>query len=60
MFVTNQPHARGDSEPIQHQNILSIPKLLAKGMPDECQIVLGWLLDTHRLLVRLTDDKFQA
>jgi hypothetical protein len=60
MFVTNQLHAGKDNEPIQHRNIISIPKLLIEGTPDKCQIVLGWLLNTHHLLVRLPDDKFWA
>jgi hypothetical protein len=60
MYVTSRPHAGADEEPITCRNILSIPKLLAEGTPDERQIVLGWLLDTHLLLVLLPPDKFRA
>ena len=40
--------------------ILSMLKLLAEGSPAEQQIVLGWLLDTSRLLVSLPSDKYSA
>jgi hypothetical protein len=60
MFVTNRPHAGSETEPIQRRNVLSLPKLQAEGTPDERQIVLGWLLDTYRLLVLLPQDKFTA
>ena len=59
MHVTSRPHA-GDDEPILRRDILSLPKLLAEGAPAEQQIVLGWLLDTRRLLVSLPDDKYSA
>ncbi len=39
---------------------MSTPKLLAEGGPSEVQIVLGWRIDTRRLLISLPDDKFQA
>jgi hypothetical protein len=60
MHVTSRPHAGAEEEPVPRRNILSIPKLLAEGIPDEQQIVLGWLLDTHLLSVSLPDDKFKA
>jgi hypothetical protein len=59
MFVTSRPHA-GDNEPILRRAILSMIKLLAEGSPAEVQIVLGWLLNTRRLLVALPEDKYQA
>jgi hypothetical protein len=59
MFITSRPHA-GDKEPILRRAILSLLKLLAEGAPAEIQIVLGWLMDTRRLLVALPDDKYQA
>jgi hypothetical protein len=59
MHVTSRPHA-GDDEPILRRAILSLPKLLAEGAPAEQQIVLGWLLDTRRLLVSLPEDKYSA
>jgi hypothetical protein len=59
MHVTSRPHA-GKDEPILRRDILSLPKLLAEGAPAEQQIVLGWLLDTRRLLVSLPEDKYLA
>ena len=60
MHVTSQPHTGDATKPIKRRNILSLPKLLAEGTPNERQIVLGWLLDTHLLLVILPADKFTA
>ena len=59
MHVTSRPHA-GILEPILRRVILSLTKLIAEGSPAEQQIVLGWLLDTRRLLVSLPDDKYSA
>jgi hypothetical protein len=59
MHVTSRPHA-GALEPILRRVILSLIKLQAEGSPAEQQIVLGWLLDTRRLLVSLPDDKYSA
>jgi hypothetical protein len=60
MFVTSRPHAGDKHEPIQRRAILLLEELLLEGAPAEIQIVLGWLLDTHRLLVALPDDKYNA
>jgi hypothetical protein len=61
MFITNHPHAGEDNKSIpQRRNILSLPKLLVEGTPDEHHIILGWLLDTHRLLVLLPKDMFKS
>ena len=40
--------------------ILSIPKLIAEGRPEEIQIVLGWRLNTRLLEISLPDDKYLA
>jgi hypothetical protein len=37
-----------------------LEKLVKEGTPKEVQIVLGWLLNTSRLLVALPQDKFEA
>jgi hypothetical protein len=42
------------------QNIVSLSKLKAEGTPDEWQVMLGWLLDTHLLIVQLSAHKFEA
>jgi hypothetical protein len=60
MFVTSRPHAGDTQEPILQRAILSMEKLATEGTPEEIQIVLGWLIDTRRLLVALPQDKFEA
>jgi hypothetical protein len=60
MFVTSRPHAGDTQEPILRRAILSMEKLATEGTPEEIQIVLGWLIDTRRLLVALPQDKFEA
>ena len=60
MHVTSRPHAGDAEEPIVRRPLLSLPKLLAEGSPAEVQIVLGWRLDTRRMLIALPDDKFNA
>jgi hypothetical protein len=58
VHVSNRPHA-GEDEPITRRENLSGSKLEAEGLA-EIQIVLGWELDTRRLLLKLTIDKFVA
>ena len=60
MHVTSRPHAGDDNEPLPRRTILSLPKLLAEGSPAEIQTVLGWRIDTRRLLIALPDDKYEA
>jgi hypothetical protein len=59
MHVTSRPHS-GSEEPITRRGILSDAKIIAKGTPAEFQIILGWLLDTRRLLLALPADKQQT
>jgi hypothetical protein len=59
MHCTSRPHA-GAAEPITRRDILSGPKLIAEGTPAEEHIVLGWLIDTHLLQLKLPADKFDA
>jgi hypothetical protein len=47
-------------EPILHDPLISIKKLLAEGGLEEIQMVLGWVLGTCRLLIILPVDKFLA
>ena len=58
MFVSMRPLAT--DEPVPRKETLSLPKLKAEGTPSEMMIVLGWWLDTRRLLLRLPNDKFVA
>ena len=60
MHVTSRPHAGEGKEPITRRALLSQPKLLAEGSPEEVQIVLGWRIDTRRMTISLPDDKFHA
>ncbi|KAI2494737.1 hypothetical protein MHU86_19774 [Fragilaria crotonensis] len=49
MHLTSRPHAGDEHEPIPRRPILSIPKLIAEGRPEEVQIVLGWRINTRLL-----------
>jgi hypothetical protein len=60
MHVTSRPHAGDDEEPLPRRPILSIPKLIAEGRPEEVQTVLGWTIDTRRLRISLPTDKYRA
>ena len=44
-------------EPITRKDMLEADKLEAEGAPTEEQRVLGWIVDTRRLLLRLPQDK---
>jgi hypothetical protein len=60
MHITSRPHAGDTEEPVPRRAILSSAKLEAEGSPAEVQIVLGWQIDTRRLLISLPADKFTA
>ena len=45
-------------EQVPRKETLSLNKLLLEGTPSELMIVLGWLIDTRRLLLWLPQDKF--
>ena len=60
MHVTSRPHAGDSDEPIPRRPILSLPKLIAEGRPEEVQAVLGWRINTRLLEVSLPDDKYKA
>ena len=47
-------------EPLPRDHMLATDKALAEGTPAEVQIILGWQLDTRRLLMSLPDDKHTA
>ena len=48
------------NEPLPRDPMLATDKALAEGTPAEVQIILGWRLDTRRLLISLPDDKHTA
>lgn len=60
MHVNSRPHAGETLGPLPRRSILSLPKLIAEGSPAELQLVLGWHLDTRRLLLSLPKDKVEA
>jgi hypothetical protein len=57
--VANRPNT-GTDEPIPRRENISEPKLIEEGTPAEEQMVLGWALETRRLIVSLPGDKFIA
>jgi hypothetical protein len=60
IFLTSRPHAGTTNEPVPRRSLMQAAKLLAEGTPAEIQTVLGWVLDTHQLLIQLPIDKFIA
>ena len=60
VHVTARPNAGPDTEPVPRRPNLSVEKLSAEGTPAETQIVLGWLLNTRAMLLRLPLDKHLA
>jgi hypothetical protein len=51
------PDAR---DPIKRDDVLSISKFLAEATPSEVKTILGWVVDTRRLLLSLPDNKTLA
>lgn len=49
-----------ESEPLLRKHLVSMSKLSAEAALEETKILLGWLLDTRRLLVHLPEDKYIA
>jgi hypothetical protein len=56
--ILGRPNSTSESLP--RDVILSIKKFLAEARPSETKIVLGWLLDTRRMLLQLPPDKFST
>jgi hypothetical protein len=50
------PHAQ---EPVLRGHLASFTKLLAEGCLEEIKTILGWNLDTRRLLLSLPTDKYE-
>lgn len=44
-------------EPVPRDPMVAIAKAIAEGSLTECLTILGWLLDTHRMLIKLPPDK---
>ena len=50
----------GEKEPFFCREQLLLTNLIAKGTPKEIQMVLGWLIDTRKLIIILPNDKYLA
>jgi hypothetical protein len=48
------------SDPIERDDVLSISKFLAEATPSEVKPILGWIVDTRRLLLSLPPNKVRA
>jgi len=59
MHIVGRPN-ESTPEPIPRFELPSVSKLAAEGRLEERKIVLGWLLDTRRLLIILPDHKYIA
>jgi hypothetical protein len=49
-----------EAESLPQDGMLSIKKLLAEATPAERQTILGWQIDTRRLVIQLPENKFLA
>ena len=54
----SRPHAGEDQEPIPRKAIFAGPKVDAEGLPREILQILGWGLDTRRMVMFLPEEKF--
>lgn len=60
VHTLSRPHQGDGNEPIKRRPLLGREKLEAEGRPSETMVVLGWEVDTRRLVVSLPNDKFIA
>jgi hypothetical protein len=60
VHALSRPHRGDNVEPVPRRPLLAPDKLAAEGTPREVQIVLGWTIDTRRMLVLLPRDKYLA
>jgi hypothetical protein len=49
-----------DTEPIPRDDLNSLKKVVAQGLPEEQKICLGILIDTYRLIATLPEHKYTA
>jgi hypothetical protein len=56
----SRPHAGDDEEPVPRRPLLGPDKLEAEGRPSEELVILGWGVDTRKMIVFLPSDKFKA
>ncbi|GKY96663.1 hypothetical protein MPSEU_000625900 [Mayamaea pseudoterrestris] len=48
-----------DDEPLPRNALIAVSKLIAEGCLTEIQVVLGWEIDTRKLLISLPPDKYR-
>lgn len=58
--LLSRPHAGDGNEPVPRKPLFAANKLEAEGRPSEIRIVLGWGIDTRRMVMFLPEDKYQA
>jgi len=58
--VVGRPLLLDGGESLPRDEVLAINKAIAEGTPATRLIVLGWMIDTRRLLISLPTDKFTA
>jgi hypothetical protein len=59
LHIVGRPHDPSSRESFPRDDILAIPKFLAEAKPSERKVILGWIVDTRKLLVALPPDKFK-
>ena len=47
-------------EPIPHDDLVTLNKLLVEGTPAQLQIGLGWLIDTYYFTIALPNEKYES
>jgi hypothetical protein len=58
--VLGRPLLPDGGESLPRDKVLAIDKAIAEDTPAKRLIVLGWMIDTRRLLISLPTDKFTA
>jgi hypothetical protein len=60
LHIVGRPHDPSRRESFPRDDILAIPKFLAEAKPSERKVILGWIVDTRKLLiVAFPQDKFK-
>jgi hypothetical protein len=59
LHIVGRPHDPSRRKSFPRDNILAIPKFLVKAKPSERKVILGWIVNTRKLLVALPQDKFK-
>ena len=49
-----------ENDPLPREDVLSLRKLLGEGKLEEVKVILGWMIDSRRFTIHLTEDKAKA